>query len=248
MKIWFKTLIILMCLVILPTDQIVNANAGPDCVVLLHGLARTKKSLLKLEQSLGSRGFQVVNIGYPSRKKNIETLAEETIKEACNQCRNAATTKIHFVTHSMGGLLVRYFLAHNKIPELGRVVMLSPPNQGSEIVDKLKGTQIFKWINGPAGQQLGTGKTSLPVSLGPPDYVVGIIIGDRSINPILSLLIPGADDGKVSVENAKLEGMKDFLVVHKTHPFIMDDYEVIKQIIFFIKKGMFEKNENRKNG
>ena len=142
----------------------------------------------------------------------------------------------------MGGILVRYYLGLNKMPNLGRVVMLSPPNQGSEVVDKLKDFPLFKWLNGPAGQQLGTDKDSLPNSIGPPDYEVGIITGDRSINPILSLLIPGEDDGKVSVKNAKLKGMKDFLVVHKSHPFIMNDENVLKQVTFFIENGVFDKN------
>lgn len=241
MKNCFNTLTIIACLLILSNSPAVHGSGGSECVILLHGLARTENSLAKLERHLEVQGFYVVNIGYPSRKKKIETLALETITEARSRCKSAGATKIHFVTHSMGGILVRYYLEHNKIPELGRVVMLSPPNQGSEVVDRLKGTQIFKWINGPSGQQLGTDKSALPVSLGAPKYEVGIITGDRSINPLLSLLIPGVDDGKVSVENAKLEGMKDFLIVHKTHPFIMNDDDVLRQVTFFIENGVFDK-------
>jgi hypothetical protein len=126
--------------------------------------------------------------------------------------------------------------------ELGRVVMLSPPNSGSEVVDKLGDTRIFKWLNGPAGGQLGTGPDSLPKSLGPPKYEVGIITGDRTINPILSLLIPGSDDGKVSVESAKLQGMKDFLIVHEAHPLIMNDEKVLQQVTAFIKDGVFNRD------
>jgi triacylglycerol lipase len=218
------------------------ATKGPACVILLHGLARTENSLQKLEHHLKNQGFFVVNIGYPSRKKEIQTLSFETINKATAECAAVGAARIHFVTHSMGGILVRYYLGLNKMPNLGRVVMLSPPNQGSEVVDKLKDFPLFKWLNGPAGQQLGTDKDSLPNSIGPPDYEVGIITGDRSINPILSLLIPGEDDGKVSVKNAKLKGMKDFLVVHKSHPFIMNDENVLKQVTFFIENGAFDKN------
>jgi hypothetical protein len=142
----------------------------------------------------------------------------------------------------MGGILVRYYLEHNEMPRLGRVVMLSPPNKGSEIVDKLGDTRIFKWINGPAGGQLGTDENSLPRSFGVPNYEVGIITGDKTINPVLSLLIPGKDDGKVSIENAKLTGMKDFLIVHKTHPFIMNDDKVLQQVEAFIENGVFMRN------
>lgn len=216
-------------------------DKGSECVVMLHGLARTEKSLHKLEHHLKKDGFYVLNIDYLSRKKNIQTLSVETIEKARAECAIAGATKIHFVTHSLGGILVRYYLEKHVIEELGRVVMLSPPNQGSEVVDKLKDMPFFKWLNGPAGLQLGTDKDSIPKTLGSPDYEVGIITGDKSINPILSLLIPGKDDGKVSVENAKLTGMKDFLIVHKAHPFIMNDKNVLRQVTFFIENGKFNR-------
>ena len=209
-------------------------------MVLLHGLARTEKSLLKLERHLEKDGFSVVNIGYPSREKTIENLSVDVIPAAIEQCKSYDARKIHFVTHSMGGILVRYYLEHHEVPEIGRVVMLSPPNSGSEVVDKLGDTCIFRWINGPAGGQLGTGADSMPKSLGAPKYEVGIITGDRTINPILSLLIPGSDDGKVSVASAKLHGMKDFLVVHEAHPFIMNDEKVLQQATAFIRNGVFD--------
>ena len=220
------------------------SNEGPECVILLHGLARTEKSLLKIERYLKKHGFYVVNIGYPSREKNIQTLSIETINQATIECAKVNAAKINFVTHSMGGILARYYLEVNKMHNLGRVVMLSPPNQGSEVVDKLKDFAFFKWLNGPAGQQLGTDKDSLPNKIGPPYYEVGIITGDKSINPILSLLISGKNDGKVSVEKAKLMGMKDFLVVPKAHPFIMNDENVIKQAAYFIANGKFDKDLN----
>ena len=182
-----------------------------------------------------------MNKGYPSRRETIQDLSVEAISTARAGCQAACPGKIHFVTHSMGGILVRYYLEHYQMPELGRVVMLSPPNQGSEIVDKFKDSPLFEWINGLAGLQLGTDADSLPKTLGAPDYEVGIITGDKTVNPILSLLIPGDDDGKVSVENAKLTGMKDFLIVHKSHPFIMDDEKVLRQVTSFIEQGKFDK-------
>lgn len=219
-----------------------TASQGQECVVLLHGLARTEKSFLELERHLESDGFCVVNVGYPSREKTIQALSVDAIPAAIEQCKSYGASKIHFVTHSMGGILVRYFLDHHDVPDLGRVVMLSPPNSGSEVVDKLGDTRIFKWLNGPAGGQLGTGPDSLPKSLGAPKYEVGIITGDRTINPILSLLIPGSDDGKVSVESAKLQGMKDFLIVHEAHPFIMNDKKVLQQVTAFIRNGVFDRD------
>lgn len=126
-------------------------------------------------------------------------------------------------------------------PELkiGRVVMLSPPNHGSEVVDKLGELALFKFINGPAGLQLGTGHDSVPQSLGAPSFKAGIITGDRTINLILSLLIPGPDDGKVSIESAKLEGMAGFCVVPASHPFIMKDRLAIEQTLVFLARGAF---------
>ena len=210
-----------------------------ECVVLLHGLARTESSLLKLERHLRNKDFCTGNIGYPSRVKTIQELSVDVIPPAIEHCRKLNASRIHFVTHSMGGILIRYYLEHHEVPNLGRVVMLSPPNNGSEVVDYFGDSCIFRWINGPAGEQLGTEDGSLPKSLRAPIYEVGIITGDRSINPILSLLIPGKDDGKISVESAKLAGMKDFLVLHKAHPFIMNDEMVLEQITFFIKNGSF---------
>lgn len=245
-----KYLFILSSIALIPLLTCIhNGIAGeePECVILLHGLGRTENSLSKLDRNLEKHGFHVVNIGYSSRKKNIQTLSIETITQAIFECTKVNATKIHFVTHSMGGILVRYYLDVYKLHNLGRVVMLSPPNQGSEAVDKLKDFELFKWINGPAGLQLGTDEESLPNKIGPPNYEVGIITGDKTINPILSLLIPGEDDGKVSVERAKLLGMKDFLVVHKAHPFIMNDEYVINQVIYFIENGVFKKDLNRTN-
>lgn len=175
-----------------------------SCVVLLHGLARSDSSMKQLEIELQKQNFQTINVDYPSRDYAIEELAETVIPLALAQCSN--TAEIHFVTHSMGGILVRQYLSRHKIPSLGRVVMLGPPNKGSEVVDKLKNVPGFHFINGDAGLQLGTGSMSIPNRLGPADFDLGIIAGTGSINLILSALIPDTDDGKVSVERTKLEG------------------------------------------
>ena len=212
-----------------------------DCVILLHGLARTKNSLLKLERSVEDAGFVAVNLGYPSRDEAVEKLAEDVILRSLRQCTAANTRRVHFITHSLGGILVRYYLKHHRPANLGRIVMLSPPNQGSEVADELKDVKLYEWFNGPAGQQLITGPDGIPAKLGPVDYTVGIITGNRHafFDGWLADTFPGENDGKVSVERAKVGGMSDFLVVPYSHPFIMDADEVITQSLHFLRNGRF---------
>jgi hypothetical protein len=240
-KVRIKYLSIIIVLLLVWTPCLAN-DQTLEYVVLLHGLARTQKSMTKMEKRLYDEGFGVLNIGYPSRSKTIEELAEEIIPNSVTLCREKGAQTIHFVTHSLGGIIVRYYLKHHHIPELGRVVMLSPPNGGSEVVDKFRQNFIFKWLNGPAGQQLGTGKDSLPKKLGSVAFELGVIAGDRSINLFLSLVIPGTDDGKVSVTNAKVDGMKDFIIINSSHPFIMKNRHAIKQTIAFLRQGEFKRD------
>ncbi|MCP3874903.1 MAG: alpha/beta hydrolase [Desulfobacteraceae bacterium] len=210
-----------------------------ECVILLHGLARTQGSLSKIQTALNDGGYHTVNKGYPSTKYEIEKLAKDIIPEALAMCPSGE--KVHFVTHSMGGILVRQYLKSNTISNLGRVVMLGPPNKGSQVVDKLKNTPGFKFINGPAGMQLGTGKMNVPDQIGPANFELGIIAGTKSVNLILSRMLPNPDDGKVSVENTKIEGMSDHISLPVTHPFMMKNKKVIDQVIYFLKHGVFDR-------
>lgn len=214
-----------------------TALQGRESVVLLHGLARSSSSMGKLELALAEAGYDVLNISYPSRQYSIETLARKVRNEIDELDRGSDV--IHFVTHSMGGILLRYIQKNYPVQNIGRSVMLSPPNHGSEVVDTLSGWSLFKSINGAAGLQLGTGVGGIPAELGSVDFEVGIITGDRSINWILSMMIPGKDDGKVSIESAKVEGMSAFKVVHATHAFIMQRSLVIRDVIAFLQTGRF---------
>jgi len=210
-----------------------------DCVVLLHGLARGPASMLRIEWALEREGYRAVNASYPSTKQTIEELAEGIIPKALALCAPGETR--HFVTHSMGGILVRQYLSVSPVENLGRVVMLGPPNKGSEIVDRLGDQPGYETINGPAGKQLGTGPGSKPNSLGPATFELGVIAARNSANPFFSNMIPGRDDGKVSVESTKLEGMADHIEIAATHTFMSFDPEAIRQVLAFLRNGRFDR-------
>ncbi|MCB1671386.1 MAG: alpha/beta hydrolase [Gammaproteobacteria bacterium] len=228
-------LILLLILVALPV-----AGRAADCVVLLHGLARTSGSMNKLEESLREAGYEVVNLGYPSREHPVAELAAQAVGEGLESCAATGAGRIDFVTHSLGGILVRYFFAEHSDPRLGRVVMLGPPNQGSELVDALAEFPGFELLNGPSGDQLGTGPGSIPEALGPVSFETGVIAGDHSFNPLYTALIPGPDDGKVSVESTRVEGMTDHLILPVTHTWMMYNDEVIRQVLQFLANGHFD--------
>jgi triacylglycerol lipase len=214
-------------------------EAGQEAVILVHGLARTSRSMVRMEKRLTGAGYAVHSLQYRSRRKTVERIAEEDLAPFVATCQRANPTKIHFVAHSLGSIVVRQYLAQHKLPNVGRVVMLGPPNQGSEVVDRLGGCRLFGWLNGPAGRQLGTSSDSLPSRLPAPKGEVGVIAGTRSINWILSAMIPGPDDGKVSVARTKLPGMVGFVTVPVPHPFLMRNRKAIALTLAFLQDGAF---------
>lgn len=210
-----------------------------ETVILVHGLGRSPASMSILRSRLAGAGYRVVSFAYASTSEPMEVLVAQLGAEV-GQCCAEGTGTFHFVTHSMGGVLVRAYLDERSEPFPGRVVMLSPPNQGSEIIDAFANSPLLRVVLGPSGARLGTDSTGIAAQLGAVDFSLGIITGDRSLNPIGSWLIPGPDDGKVSVERARIEGAADFLVLPATHTFIMNRRDVAEEVVRFLKEGGFE--------
>ncbi len=215
-----------------------QTDGNRDCIVLMHGLARTSSSMSELAEQLQSNGYIVVNIDYPSREHAIDVLASHSVSAGLRACEAAQASRIGFVTHSLGGILLRAYAKANPDFNIYRAVMLGPPNNGSEVVDAMRDLPGFKWLNGPAGQQLGA-VAGVPSTLGPAPFELAVIAGTSTINPILSSYLPDPDDGKVSVASTKLDNMCAHLQINVAHPFLMKDDKVIDETINYLLSGRF---------
>ncbi|WP_183237506.1 triacylglycerol lipase [Bradyrhizobium sp. CIR18] len=216
-----------------------SGDARCPGVVLLHGIARTSASLMKLERALRAAGFATLNIDYPSRSKPIAALAEDIHPAITRFAERDAP--LHFVAHSMGGLVARAYIAKHRPARLGRVVMLGTPNSGSEVADLLRGSLPYRKFYGPAGLELTTTPATAPNALPAIDYPVGVIAGSRFIDPVAGLLVlPKPNDGRVSVQSAGLAGMADHIVVKTSHTGLPRHAAAIAQTIAFLREGRFQ--------
>jgi triacylglycerol lipase len=222
----------------LAEDAVATAEAPREAVVLLHGLLRGPRSMRRLATKLEESGFEIVNVGYDSTEKTFDEILDE-VRDALGAADVDDAPRLHFVTFSLGGIVLRGLLAADPPDNLGRIVMLAPPNHGSEIVDALGDTFLFRAVFGPTAVALGTSAASLPNTLPVPAAEFGVIAGTRSWNPIGSLLIPGDDDGTVSIESTKLAGMVDHTVVPRTHTFVINDRRVAAAVVRFLRSGRF---------
>jgi pimeloyl-ACP methyl ester carboxylesterase len=214
-----------------------------ETVIILHGIARSSASMKPVQKMLEESGYQVVSIDYPSTTLSLDGIADALHNNQLSADFWQQAEKVHFVTHSMGGLTARRYLQkfHKDIPagKLGRVVMLAPPNGGSEVADLLQGLWPYRWYYGPAGQELTTqAQGSIHDTV---YYELGIIAGTKRWPYLVSaLVVPGISDGRVSIERTKLAGMKDHICVDGTHTFLMDRTDTQAQILNFLKNGAFD--------
>ncbi len=216
----------------------VGAAAGPqEQVVLLHGITRSDNDMKSMEAFLAAKGFAVINLDYPSTRHSIEQLAAGIASRLQNEID--PSVPVHFVGHSMGGLVIRAVLNRYRPDNLGRVVQIGTPNHGSEVADFLKNDWLYRLFFGPAGQQLVTQDAGLGDLLGEVDYELGVIAGDLSIDPVSSSIIPGPDDGKVSVESTKIQGMRDHDVVPVIHSLLTRSPMVQRRVLRFLRYGGF---------
>lgn len=221
-----------------------QARAGDDtvpqeCVVLLHGLGRTELSMIDLAWELQRAGYAVANVTYPSLTRPIEELAQLAVDEGLAECREQGAQGIHFVTHSLGGILVRQYLARAEVANLRRVVMLGPPNQGSEMADVFYAIEWLRPFYPHALGQLGTGPDAIPQSLGPVDFELGVIAGTSDWLSPLPGGLETAGDGTVAVRETRIEGMADFIELPVSHTFMMWESGVQAQVIHFLRRGFF---------
>ncbi|SCB27361.1 Alpha/beta hydrolase family protein [Bradyrhizobium shewense] len=216
-----------------------SGDARRPRVVLLHGIARTSASLRRLERALRAAGFATLNIDYPSCSKPIAALADDIHPAIARFAERDAP--LHFVAHSMGGLVARAYIAKHRPARLGRVVMLGTPNSGSEVADLLRGFLPYRKFYGPAGLELTTTPATAPNALPAIDYPVGVIAGSRFIDPVAGLVVlPKPNDGRVSVRSAMLAGMADHIVVKTSHTGLPRHAAAIEQTIAFLREGRFQ--------
>ena len=211
---------------------------GPR-VILLHGMARSPGSMKPLAGDLRRSGYRVCNTGYPSRPYDVAGLVERYVRPAFESCGHDQA--VHVVTHSLGAILVRYYLQSVNLPAGSRIVMLAPPNHGSEVADHVRHWPMYRWWTGRVGQQMGTGKDGIVHQLRPIKAELGVIAANRSIQPWFSKLIPGEDDGTVSVEGTRLPEMSDFTVVSSSHSVLMFNRKVRRQVLHFLAEGRFKR-------
>lgn len=249
-----KTLILVVSVVILPLSLvgcavnsmqpdspvfITHALKDKECVVLVHGLWRSGFAMRSIASNLEDNGYQTVSVDYPSTQSKIPELVQGYLLTSYEECKQTGAKKIHLVSHSMGGILIRQFLQNHSLPKGSKVVMLSPPNQGSELSEKFGSSWWYQWVVGPAGVSLSNTQQGIISKLDAIDEPVGIIAAYRDWSVWPNSWLPQPNDGTVSVESMKLAEMDDFILVNSGHAMMRFSDLVQSQIRQFLAVGEF---------
>ncbi len=234
----FFASIVIGCTPITDPTEALKPTKTNDTVVLLHGFGRSNTAMWLLAKRLENADYKVVRVGYNS----LQSCPEEILHEISRQIESCCTEleqPVHFVGHSMGGLMIRAYLGKHKVKHMGKAVLIGTPNKGTPIVDIFQDSWWMK-LAGPMASNLGTDDNNFPHTLPAPDYPLGIIAGVTD-SGFFSAQIPGKDDGLVPVASTYLEGMNDFIIIETNHSMMRYNEEVALQTIEFLKHGQFSK-------
>jgi triacylglycerol lipase len=213
-------------------------DRSKEHVILLHGLGETPWQMALIEGALKTAGYGVSNLRYPSTEAGTAELAERHVRPLFE--RFADVPAMHFVTHSLGGIMMRYLLQDWRPANLGRIVMLAPGHHGSQILELYRRTRLFKEVYGPAGQEVGMDDHCFSCFLdNHVDYELGIVAGTVSGDPLANLVLPWPHDGRLAVESTRIDGMRDHTLVPATHDHVTYHPLAISQVLHFLKHGQF---------
>ncbi len=227
-----------------------NPSAADEQVIIIHGLGRSSWSMKTMSELIEEQGYQVCVVDYPTLRQPLDHTLDSSTQEI-ERCLAKVTTnpeqstnrqKVHFVGHSLGGLVIRSYLAsHPELVdsvEMGEVVFVGTPNQGSDVADFFARSWLLSTL-GETAESLTTHNDSFPNQLPQPTYDFGVIAGTASY-PLFNGLFDEPNDGLVSVKSTKLTGMKDFALVDRKHDRLRRDPYVTELIVNYISTGAFE--------
>lgn len=249
-----------------------DSRKNQDFLVLLHGIYGKSSDMESIAQNFKDN-YRIINIQYPTTKETAEEISDlyiepniENIKEQIfsenfhkkigNQYYEIAENsnkinknfnqniKINFVAHSMGTGILRYYLKENPLENLGKVVFISPPSHGSHLADVPFVDKLPSML-GKVVPQFSTKKDSFVNQLGEPDYDYMILIGNKTNNPLYSMIIRGKDDGMVPLKTAKMKSDNFKIIENTTHTSILKDKRTMKEISEFFKSSDLNKEKEK---
>lgn len=215
-------------------------------VLLIHGLGRSADAFNQMQEALRQAGYDAASVNYPSTRQSI-TAHAANLEHLIDALEDVDT--ISFVTHSMGGLVIRDMLSRDSAwksrLQVHRIVMIAPPNQGSHLAERLRRVPGYQFLTGESGRELSSGVASM---LPTPDAEFGIIAGGRGNDVGFNPLLPGDDDGFVTVAETWLDGVRDHMIVNTTHGLLDDHPITIDSTISFLRNGCFRQDADRAVG